>query len=210
MNSYQLSDNPDYETINYYNNNAASYSQNTAFLDVSSLYKHFEKFLPVKARILDAGCGSGRDSLYFLKSGYDVIAFDASQEMVKIASELTGLKVLQLYFLDINFQEEFDGIWACASILHVSRNFIDLVFDKLSGALKINGVLYASFKYGKNEEFRNGRLFNDYNNEDFEKLLENHPELAIIDLWLTEDVRPDRKEMWLNCILRKIEIVGHK
>ncbi len=191
------------ETIAYYNARADHFFQATAHLDMSALYERFEKRLPQNAVVLDAGCGSGRDTLHFASKGFKVSAMDASSEMVRLARALTGLEVIESSFMEINEDQKYDGIWACASLLHVPRAQIDTVINKLSTALKADGVLYTSFKYGLSEEFRHGRLFNDYDQESFEKMLTNHPELTLVELWVTEDVRSDHQEKWLNGIMRK-------
>jgi trans-aconitate methyltransferase len=77
-------------------------------------------FMTVNGHILDAGCGSGRDSSYFLDKGFDVSAFDASAELAKLASQLIHRPVTVCQFNEYESDKPFDGIWACASLLHVS------------------------------------------------------------------------------------------
>ena len=150
-------------TLQFYNNNAERYAAQTKYIDVSDLYTDFEECLCPGDRILDLGCGSGRDSKYFLERGYDVIAVDGSSEMCRVASEYLGIPVQQKLFSQIEYREEFDGIWACASLLHVPKVQIRDVMEKVSRALKEQGVLYASFKYGDDEKTVDGRLFSLYN-----------------------------------------------
>lgn len=203
--SYQDRSDKEYQTIEYYNQNSGKFIKNTVNLDVTSLYIPFLKELRPGSLILDAGCGSGRDSLFFLQHGFQVIAFDAAEEMVKTAGRLTGLDVKQMRFEDLDYSEEFAGIWACASLLHVPRTSIDSVIEKLIRALKPDGILYVSFKYGQKEEFRNGRLFNDYSKNSFLSLVGKHSKLKTISMWITADVRTDRDtEKWLNALLKKV------
>lgn len=191
-------------TIEYYNKNAEKYYENTINVDMSPLYKEFIKHLEDNAHILDAGCGSGRDSLYFLEQGYEVTAIDASKRLSELSSELIGQEVKCMKFQDINYKNKFDGIWACASLLHVKRKNIKGIFENLIKALKPQGIIYSSFKYGNKEVYRNGRLFNYYNEESFKKLINNFEELSITKLWKTEDLRKNRKEeYWLNTIIKK-------
>lgn len=117
-------------TIKYYDENAVTFFENTIDADMKRVYELFLKYLSPGAKILDLGCGSGRDTKYFLQEGYDVIAVDGSIEMVKLSTEFTGKQTLHLTFDEINFNEEFDGVWACASLLHVPRNKIDSIFKK--------------------------------------------------------------------------------
>jgi len=193
------------DTIEYYNNNAEKYYKNTVEVDMSPLYKEFLKHIKENGHILDAGCGSGRDSLYFLKQGYEVTAIDGSEKLAKLSSELIDQEVKCMKFEDINYKEVFDGIWACASLLHVKRKDIENILNRLTKALKLNGVLYSSFKYGSKEIYRNGRLFNYYDENSFKELINKFKYLEIIKLWKTEDRRKNREnEYWLNILLKKI------
>jgi SAM-dependent methyltransferase len=160
--------------------------------------------LPPGAHILDAGCGSGRDSGAFLERGYEVTALDASEAMVKLASHHIGRPVLHMSFDQVQFREHFDGVWACASLLHVPRHSMAQVLEQPGMALKAGGVMYASFKYGEGEAVRDGRLFNDYDEGSLRDSLRNRPELEILKLWRTTDLRPHCSDVtWLNVLLRK-------
>ncbi len=191
-------------TIKYYNDNAKTYCANTIAANVSELYKPFLEHLASGAKILDAGCGSGRDSLFFMNQGFSVTAFDASTEMVKAASALIGQEVLLMTFENLKLAGQYDGIWACSSLLHVNRNGLLSVLRNLSDALKPTGVFYMSFKYG-NEEYQAGdRYFNCMTEESFRAVISRVPELRIDLLCVTEDVRPGREtELWLNAYLVK-------
>ena len=103
--------------------------------------------------------------------------------------------------------QRYDGIWACSSILHLSKDTLEDVLNKMAVALKDNGVIYTSFKYGDFEGERNGRYFTDFTLELFEEYIKSVPELQIEEYWITGDVRPGRgEEKWLNLILRKSDI----
>jgi len=191
-------------THEYYTKNAVKFYNDTVNVDMESLYQPFLKHVHKKGSILDAGCGSGRDSLNFIKKGFVVTAFDFSEEFVKLASNLTGTRVRHMSFDDIIFDEEFDGIWACASLIHVPKNKMAGIMSRLARSLKKNGVMFASFKYGDKEEFRNDRLFNDYNEDNLHSLIEDQPALSMIKYWKTEDTRKDRKGMyWMNLLFKK-------
>lgn len=205
MSSGQSSSDLHASTLSFYERNTQRFFEETRDIDMSPLYEPFLSLLPPGAHILDAGCGSGRDSLFFLKNGYEVTAFDASQAMVELASRHTNHPVLRLSFHDIEFKERFDGVWACASLLHVPRRAINEALLRLLTSLKAGGLLYASFKYGDGEVTRNGRLFNNYNEETFRSLLRTYTtEQEIVRLWRTADLRPGQKNAtWLNVLLRK-------
>ena len=190
-------------TTDYYDENAELFFNTTCDVDLSEIYIQFEKYLPQNATVLDAGCGSGRDSKHFLSKGYDVQAIDASEEMVKRAKQFTGLDVQKMFFQDIDEKDLYDGIWSCASLLHVPRDTIDEVFIKFIDALKDDGVWYMSFKYGESERTKDDRFFNDYTDETLSTLISSYPQLTILEMWLTDDRRADRDDKWVNAIVRK-------
>ena len=187
--------------IEFYNKNAVEFFNGTVSADMTITCDKFLKHVILGGKILDAGCGSGRDSIYFMKRGNQVVSFDASEQMVKLSSELTGQNTLLMQFEDIDYQDEFDGVWACASLLHVAKIEIIDVLNKIVRSLKENGILFASFKYGDGEVIRDQRLFNSYNENDLQKMLNDVENLKVIEVWTTQDVRPGREsEKWINCL----------
>ena len=194
------------KTIEYYNQNADMFAQGTRLVDFTVVQERFRKMLPVGSRILDFGCGSGRDTKYFLEKGYRVEATDGSSELCKLASAFTGIEVKEMLFQELDASGKYEGIWACSSILHLSKKELLPVIRKMCDALKDNGVIYTSFKYGDFEGERNGRYFTDFTEDIFDKFIKVIPELMIEEAWITSDVRPGRgEEKWLNLILRKIQ-----
>lgn len=192
------------KTLNYYNQNADSFIEGTVSVNFKEVQDKFLQMLSGK-KILDFGCGSGRDTMYFLKSGFDVTATDGSEELCKYASEYTGIQVKQMLFQDLDEVDYYDGIWACSSILHLSKNELRIVMNKMSRALKAGGIIYTSFKYGNFEGERNGRFFTDFTIDEFTDFVKDVKGMAIEEYWITGDVRPGRgDERWLNLILRKI------
>ena len=188
---------------NFYDDNAEEFFKGTVNVDISYLYEDFLKLVPENGAILDAGCGSGRDSKFFKSKHYNVTSIDGSQEMCRIAGEYMESKVMHMQFQEIEFENVFDGIWALASLLHVPSDEIEDVLKRFKKALKENGVIYASFKYGEFEGERNGRYFNDMNEKSSNELFEKVG-FEIIKTWTTHDARKDREdEKWLNIIVRK-------
>ena len=191
-------------TIDYYNENAKMFIDGTVSVDFKHVQDTFLELLPEHATILDFGCGSGRDTKYFLEHGCMVDAIDGSLELCKAASEYTGVNVKHMLFQELNEKEKYDGIWACASILHVKREELPEIIRKMSLATKANGIIYLSFKYGDFEGERNGRYFTDMTEASMEELLADFPEFTVEKQWITGDVRVGRgDERWLNMILRK-------
>ena len=191
------------KTIDYYNMHSDQFAESTFNVDMESLYHPFLEHLPSTARILDLGCGSGRDSLAFIKKGYEVDACDYSEELVKKAHELTGINVLHQSFYDLDKVERYDGIWACASLLHCERDRLAEVLQKMLSALNPNGVIYMSFKYGDSDREKDGRQFTDLDENQAEALLEQFDNVQQIQQWVTLDQRPDRQEKWLNLLWKK-------
>ncbi|MCD7883061.1 MAG: class I SAM-dependent methyltransferase [Lachnospiraceae bacterium] len=192
------------QTLEYYNKNAAAFTSTTQTLEFYETQNTFLEYLPPQASILDFGCGAGRDTKYFLEHGCQVTAIDGSPELCRVASEYTGIPVKQMLFQDLDCQNCYDGIWACSSILHLSSEELKSVLIKMAAALKTDGIVYASFKYGSYEGMRNGRYFNDMNEQRIEELLQERNVFTICRMWMTSDIRPGRgEEKWLNLILQK-------
>ena len=190
--------------LDYYDAHAKEYAALTVKADMSPAYDRFLAYLPAGAGILDAGCGSGRDSLCFMKKGYAVTMLDASEGMCKCAEELTGRKALCMPFADIDFADQFDGIWACASLLHISETELEKVFAKFHCALKRDGVLYASWKYGDAERDDGERFYCDMTEEKLKNVLARAGLFDCLDCWVADDSLPSgREQKWLNVVLRK-------
>lgn len=201
------------ETIDYYEKNANDFVSSTQRIDFHEIQDYFLSLIPKGGLILDYGCGAGRDTRYFLDKGYDVEAVDGSEEMCKAASEYTGIAVKHMVFEDLDDTEKYDGIWACASILHVPLKQLQGIMGKMTRALKTGGVMYVSFKYGELEGMRNGRYFTDMTEKSLDSLIGSINESAKCGIacikrsWMTRDVRKERDEKWLNAIVLK-QIAG--
>ena len=193
-----------YETLTYYNTHARSFTQSTLNVDFTAIQNKFLDKLPAGAFILDFGCGSGRDTRYFLDQGYRVEAIDGSEELCRLAGEYIGIEVKCMLFQELQDTDRYDAAWACSSILHLTYDELITVLEKIARALKDKGLLYTSFKYGTEEGERNGRYFTDMTEEKLTGLLDKVPDFEIEEQWITSDVRPGRgEEKWLNLFLRK-------
>ncbi|KYN89719.1 SAM-dependent methyltransferase [Vibrio cidicii] len=189
-------------TDQYYTENAQSFFESTVSVDVQKLYDQFLPHLNPNGAILDAGCGSGRDTKHFKALGFKVTAFDANQALVELASRHLEQQVIHAKFDTFRAEpNSFDGIWACASLLHLPDEELAATFFTLSQLLKPHGIFYCSFKYGQAAQVRNGRFFTDMDEHKLHATLATSP-LAIKQTWVTSDVRPGRgSEQWLNAIL---------
>ncbi|GAB3418432.1 class I SAM-dependent methyltransferase [Erwinia aphidicola] len=189
----------------YYQLHAQRFFSETVDVDMSELYRPFVAHLKPGARILDAGCGSGRDAKAFSEMGYEVEAFDASAELVELARQHTGLPVKQMRFEDVTEVERYDGIWCCASLLHVPLAELPGVMAQLAKALKPGGVWYLSFKYGCGEREKDGRRFTDMDESGLEKIFQGVAETQCIRTWKTQDKSIRHEGYWLNHIQKQIK-----
>ncbi len=190
------------ETLKYYNENARAFADGTLNVDFKETQDRFLQKIPAGGRILDFGCGAGRDTKYFILNGYEVEALDGSEEMCRIASEYSGIAVRKALFEELAAKEEYDGIWACSSILHKKKAALIEILEKMAAAIKPDGYIYTSFKYGSFEGMRDGRYFTDFTEDSFSEFLENIPCLKVDEQWISSDARPGRsEEKWLNLIL---------
>lgn len=192
------------DSTEYYNQYAHEYFDRTVELDLSESWERFMELLPDGGSILDLGCGSGRDSAYFKANGYDVTAVDGSEQMCSLAGIHIGQDVLNLKFSDIDFDEVFDGVWACASLLHVPSQEMPGIFLKIFKSLKPGGILYMSFKYGEFEGIRDGRYFTDLRTRRLKELLSEFDNIEILDIWKSEQTG-EAECVWLNALVKKLE-----
>lgn len=192
------------KTLKYYNENAQSFASGTVSVKFTEVQDKFLEKLNPDAYILDFGCGAGRDTKYFLSRGYQIDAIDGSEQLCRIASKYTGIKVRQMLFQELDEKEKYDGIWACASILHLPKKQLREVLKNMYAALISKGWIYTSFKYGEFEGERNGRYFTDFTTDTFKDFIHDMHGLKIEEQWITGDVRPGRgEEKWLNLLLQK-------
>lgn len=192
-------------TLDYYNKNSEEYFNSTLNVDMTNTYKEFLKLVPEGGKILDLGCGSGRDSMNFMKLGYEVTAVDGSKELAKKASALLGKEVIASTFEELELKEKFHGIWACASLLHIKREDLKTVLNNLYNNLEDNGVFYMSFKYGEKEYVDDkNRYFNCFTDESIISFINENTKFNILDLYITEDKLGRVNEVkWVNLICNK-------
>ena len=173
------------DSIDYYNRYAVPYYEETVDASMEEVMKPFVELLSEEsenAEVLDLGCGSGRDTLLLEEYGFYVTPMDGSEEMCKLAEVNTDKEVLQMTYDEMEFDDVFDGIWACASLIHLTEDEMRKVMKKLVQALKENGVLYFSVHKGDRDGIYHGRYFHDYNRRELQSLMEEYPELEVVDI----------------------------
>jgi SAM-dependent methyltransferase len=154
-------------TLQHYEQSAESFREGTWHHDVSqnidALLRHIGVAAP--ARILDFGCGPGRDLSAFVELGHKPIGLDGSRPFVEMASKVSGCEVWHQDFLNLTLPDQyFDGVFANASLFHVPTAELPRVMRQLAASLKPSGVLFSSNPRGENQEgWQNGRygVFHD-------------------------------------------------
>ena len=196
---------PENETLGYYERNAKAFASWTRAADMAETQSRFAACLPAGGTVLDFGCGAGRDTKAFLEAGYRVEAVDGSEKICAAASEYTGIPVRKMLLQELAERERYDGIWASASLLHLTKGELPEVLGRIERAMKPGGVMYASFKYGEFEGLRDGRHYTDFTEETLKAFWEKEEvTMEIMDLWVTEDALPERRtQKWVNVLARR-------
>jgi SAM-dependent methyltransferase len=197
-------------TTAYYDRHAQAYFNATRSVNMSALYEQFLPYVPPGGRILDAGSGSGRDTFAFVQMGYDVDAFDASASLAELSSRLTGVKTQVVRFQEFESGPVYDGIWACASLLHVSPQELEGALGKLVRAMKPDAALYVSVKHGNGQRTASdGRLFVDLNRAQLGSLFARFRDLTLSKVWVSGgEGLLQGKDEWLNAIALKDRFRG--
>lgn len=199
-------------TLDYYQRNAKDFFSQTINVDMQNVYHPFLEYLPKthlsnQQKILDVGCGSGRDSVFFANKGFEVVAIDGSKSLIELAQQTdTRIDWQCLRFDEIakqSWQNQFTGIWACASLLHMPFDDLPKILNDLLSCLRPTGILYASFKYGDNEREKDGRFFCDINEQRWRIVESQLISTKPLKVWQTLDNRVDRQEIWWNILYCK-------
>ena len=189
------------DTLTWYRENAETFLTRTGNVDMTMTYDPFLELVTPGGSILDLGCGAGSAALYFTRKGYKVLAVDGCAEYCEHTRRRAGCEVRQMLFGELDYTDAFDGIWACASLLHVRKDALPGVLRLVRRALKKGGVFYASFKYGDTEREKDGRIFSDFTEGSLRALLDEAGGFRTAKLWTTADARPERAdERWVNVL----------
>jgi SAM-dependent methyltransferase len=191
-------------SIGFYDENAEDFFARTKDLPPLPQLARFTALLPPGGRVLDAGCGSGRDARLFRQMGFQVTATEAAPRLAALASGHAGVQVLVKRFDEMAWREAFDGVWACASLLHIGRRELVDAVGRLRDALVPGGALFMSFKYGSGEREADDRRFTDLDEAGAAALLAKVGGLALLESEVTGDIRPDKaQERWLSLLAKR-------
>ncbi len=189
-------------TLEYYNEKAEKYFKGSAELKDTEHQDLFLSYVRKGGTILDLGCGSGRDSLYFREKGYVPVACDGSEKLARLASEYLNMPVKVMRFQELDEEETYDGIFANASVMHEEYEALLDVFSKMSRALKKGGALYVSFKYGTEDGYLGKRYYTYMTEERFAGMLEHFTGLKTVRQGTYSILIPDLPELkWFYAVL---------
>lgn len=192
-------------TLGHYQERAEAFWQGTRDHDVSQNYAALLSALPErqKLRLLDFGCGPGRDLKYFAGLGHEVIGLDGSANFCEMARTYTGCEVWQQNFLTLDLPTNyFDGIFANASLFHVPRQELPRVLKAFHQSLKSQGVLFSSNPRGESEGWYERRYGAYFELEEYQIFLQKAG-FEIIDHYYRPPGRPRDEQPWLAVVSRK-------
>jgi len=191
-------------SIDYYINNSDAFVQATINITLGELHRMFLAYIPASGKILDAGSGPGRDTKLYSSMGYQVFAMDGSEAMIAYCKQWIGERAVCATFETFHTEEQFDGIWASASFLHVREKDMVGTIERFLGFLKPNGVFYLSYKLGDHSYEKDGRHFTCYTERKLRELINEIHNVSIKELVTTSDVREGRgSELWVNVVVQK-------
>ncbi len=193
-------------TLEYYNQRAEGFREGTRDHDVSqniaALLQHIEATPPFK--VLDFGCGPGRDLQTFKQLGHVAVGLDGSAQFAQMARTDSGCEVWQQDFLALNLPaQHFDGVYANASLFHVPGGELPRVLCQLYATLKPGGVLFASNPHGHNEEGWNRGRFGAYHDADTWRRYVTAAGFAELLQYYRPAGVPREQQPWLATVWRK-------
>jgi SAM-dependent methyltransferase len=192
--------------IAHYDQAAESFFEGTRGHDVSQNYdallRHIEAAPPLS--LLDFGCGPGRDLRYFRSLGHEAVGLDGSPRFVEMAREFSGCEVLHQDFLRLKLApERYHGVFANASLFHVSRRELPRVLGELRAALKPRGVLFSSNPRGDNREGWSGERYGCFHDLERWRDLMTRAGFDELEHYYRPKGLPRAQQPWLASVWRK-------
>lgn len=198
-------------TLGYYNHNAEGFRAGTQGHDVSqninALLRHIESTPPY--RILDFGCGPGRDLKAFSALGHTAIGLDGCENFVAMARAESGCEVWQQDFLHLDLPATyFDGIFANASLFHIPGTELGRVLHQLRASLKPGGVLFSSNPRGQNQEGWSGERYGFYHDLESWRSFMLAAGFSELEYYYRPSGLPPEQQSWLASVWRRLPDSG--
>src|SRR5690606_1565377 len=193
-------------TLDDYNQNASGFRAGTWNHDVSqninALLRHIQAQPPY--RILDFGCGPGRDLAAFKSLGHIPVGLDGSSEFVSMARESSGCEVWHQDFLSLALPSvEFDGVFATTPLSSIPGAHIARVLNQLKRGRRAGGVVLGSSPRGGNQEGWNGARYGVYHDlSSWRRLLDEAGFIELEHYYRPEGL-PREQQPWLVTVWRK-------
>ncbi len=194
------------QTVQHYELNAEDFREGTRDHDVSqnieALLRHVQS--PAPARILDLGCGPGRDLRTFTAMGHQAIGLDGCERFVEMARAETGCDVWHQDFLQLDLPaSHFDGIFANAVLFHIPSKVLPQTLRQLHHSLKPGGVLFSSNPRGENQEGWNGDRYGAYYDWETWRHMLQQAGFAELEHYYRPPGLPRDQQPWLASVWRK-------
>ncbi len=195
-------------TLRHYEDRAEAFWEGTRDHDVSqnrtALLRHLTGTAPF--RILDFGCGPGRDLIAFKRLGHEPVGLDGARPFCEMAREHSGCEVWQQNMLELALPDQsFDGVFANASLFHVPTQELPRVLRELRATLKPDGVLFASNPRGDGREGYNGARYGAYHDHARWKAIVEAQCFAELEHYYRPPGLPRAQQPWLATVFRRVE-----
>ncbi len=193
-----------YRTYRYYREFASQYASDTYSLPIQESAHKFLDLLKTGDKLLDLGCGSGRDSEFFSKHGLQVVAADVSDRVISTFRSKLDLEARVCSYFHLPWISEFDAVWANASLLHCPRSELPSVISNIERSLVPGGICYMSFKRGEGEGLDSlGRFVSTLMEGELEQVLRSRAGIFIEDIWCNTAPLRGQTQEWVNAIVKK-------
>ena len=190
-------------TLEYYDENAEKYVKESFALTARDNQDMFLSFVKRGGHILDFGCGSGRDTAFFLMKGFTVVPTDGCESICKLASEYLKMPVKVLEFNELDEEDEYDAVYASASIMHLEHDKLMELYPKIIRALKKDGILYASFKYGEDDGYVDMCYYTRMTEKKYTDFIAQFPQLKMVMQNTFHQKSGDTDLVWYQSIIQK-------
>ncbi len=189
--------------MDYYQSNPQTYHQRTFYIDPSPFLEPITRYLEPPAKILDVGCGSGRDLLWFQERGYEVIGLERSPGLVELARVNVGCKVIQADYNEFDFTGiDAKGLLLIGALVHEEKSRFAFSLQNILRALRKKGYLLLSLKKGEGKSKRDdGRVFQLWQEKELVLIFDD------LDLKILEENQSSSEigtgEVWISFVLQK-------